>query len=212
MMPPYDLTRITLWSVRATVLFGLCLALLSGAILVEMWVLAQAQARALPVSSLVAADTGTLILSSVFVVVMVGTFAVNGIWIYRATTNANAIRPSSNQISAGWAVGWFFVPIFNLFKPYQSLAQTWHKSHGDVSGTGKMPLWFTLFWMAWITTLVVGQVTDFLNHQFTLLFLAGYLAAANGLIGIFCTVMFLRYVRSVHNAQRDTQVVEEVFA
>ncbi len=36
-------------------------------------------------------------------------------------------------------------------------------------------------------------------------------AQGNG-IGIFCTVMILRYVRGIDNAQRDNRVVEEVFA
>jgi hypothetical protein len=47
-------------------------------------------------------------------------FVLVGVWIYRANANAHALG-GDLSVSPGWAVGWFFVPIACLFKPYLAM-------------------------------------------------------------------------------------------
>ena len=45
------------------------------------------------------------------------TYIAAGFWIFNAACNARAFGAKGLQISPGWAVGWYFVPIMWLFKP-----------------------------------------------------------------------------------------------
>lgn len=40
-------------------------------------------------------------------------------WIYRAYKNLGALGAHNLEFTPGWAVGWFFIPIMNLVRPYQ---------------------------------------------------------------------------------------------
>lgn len=49
-------------------------------------------------------------------------------WIYRANSNARALGASGMAFTPGGAVGWYFVPIANLWKPYQAMREIWQAS------------------------------------------------------------------------------------
>lgn len=56
------------------------------------------------------------------------------IWIYRINCNTRALRnvtPAGEDMrfTPGWSVGWFFIPIANLWKPYQVLKELWAFNH-----------------------------------------------------------------------------------
>ena len=81
-----------------------------------------------------------------------------GRWIY--LTNANAhVFSDAMAISPGWAVGWFFVPIANLVKPYQAMKETWVESHEAAGCLDEMytPLvgWW---WGLWLATNFLGNL------------------------------------------------------
>jgi hypothetical protein len=48
----------------------------------------------------------------------------------RANRNARAFGSPMN-FTPGWAAGWFFVPIANLYKPYQAMKEIWQGSDSD---------------------------------------------------------------------------------
>jgi hypothetical protein len=50
------------------------------------------------------------------------------IWVYQTHANLPALGAKHLDFSSGWAVGWFFVPIANLWKPYQALVEIWNSS------------------------------------------------------------------------------------
>jgi len=49
-------------------------------------------------------------------------------WIYRANKNLRSLRAAGLSFTPGWAVGWFFVPFMNLFRPYQVVSEIWKAS------------------------------------------------------------------------------------
>jgi hypothetical protein len=59
-------------------------------------------------------------------------FIVTGIvflvWIFRANRNARALGAQGMRFTAGWSVGWFFVPIMSLWKPFQAMREIWQAS------------------------------------------------------------------------------------
>ena len=50
------------------------------------------------------------------------------VWIYRAHGNLTALGATNLRFSPAWAVGWYFVPIMNLFRPYQVMKELWEES------------------------------------------------------------------------------------
>ena len=48
-----------------------------------------------------------------------------GRWIYRTNANAHSFGTGDMSITPGWAIGWYFIPIANLFKPYEGMKETW---------------------------------------------------------------------------------------
>jgi hypothetical protein len=49
------------------------------------------------------------------------------VWFYRACANGRRFAPEL-QFTPGWAVGCFFVPLMNLFLPYQAMQEVWKVS------------------------------------------------------------------------------------
>jgi len=54
------------------------------------------------------------------------------IWVHRANKNLHAFKNPVLRFSPGWAVGWFFVPIMSLFRPYQVLNEISKASNPDI--------------------------------------------------------------------------------
>jgi hypothetical protein len=72
-------------------------------------------------------------------------------WVYRANANC-APRPARRCGSP--SVGWFFIPVANVFKPYQAVKEIWTVSHGaERLGHGLVQWWWGLF----LLTNVLGQ-------------------------------------------------------
>jgi hypothetical protein len=96
------------------------------------------------------------------VVNLVALFAciiVVGRWIYRASVNAHAVS-SEMTISPGWAVGWYFVPIANLFKPYQAMREIWMASHFRGNWHDEpTPQLLVGWWALWIVTNILGNIS-----------------------------------------------------
>jgi hypothetical protein len=65
------------------------------------------------------------ILQLVNLVVLIVLFCI---WIYRANSNARQLGATDMQFSPGWSVGWYFIPIANLWKPYQAMCEIWRAS------------------------------------------------------------------------------------
>ena len=77
------------------------------------------------------------------------------IWFYRSHKNLLAYNTQGLKYSAAWAVIAFFVPILNLFRPYQIGQEIWKASDPDASTVGwkqsKIGI-VVIFW--WISMLV----------------------------------------------------------
>jgi hypothetical protein len=56
-----------------------------------------------------------------------------GIWIIRANKNVRSLGAEHLSISPGWALGYFFVPIVNLFKPLKAMNELFLASHAPDS-------------------------------------------------------------------------------
>jgi len=99
----------------------------------------------------------------VFGLIQVGLFifttVVFGRWIYVVARNVRSLGAERLQFTPGWAVGYYFVPIANLFRPYQAMKEIWKASRAPTQwqlekGSFVLVLWWTL----WLISCLVGQI------------------------------------------------------
>jgi hypothetical protein len=101
--------------------------------------------------------------------VFIATVIVFLIWEHRASSNLRPLGVPHPEFSSRWAVGSWFVPILNLWVPFQIVRYIWRKSDPDtVNANGESASWnysdagdFTLkaWWGFWIATWFVGRIS-----------------------------------------------------
>ena len=86
-------------------------------------------------------------------------------WTHRAYRNLPSLDATGLQHSPAWAVGYFFIPLFNLFRPYQAMREIWVGSHPrgsahDLSGYGLAPSAALVgwWWGLWLVMNLLGQI------------------------------------------------------
>ena len=104
-------------------------------------------------------DFREVIIGLIQVALSLLTVVIFGCWIVRANKNARALGADDLRITPGWAVGYFFVPIANLWRPYQAMKGLWQASHSPTSWTSTtagsiLPTWWTL----WLVSLFLNQI------------------------------------------------------
>ena len=86
------------------------------------------------------------------------------IWTYRLTANLRSFGVPGLKHTPGWAVGYFFVPIMSLYRPYQIFREIWQGSDPAAPAAPdwrKLPVppLLGLWWFFWILTNMVGNLS-----------------------------------------------------
>ncbi len=144
----------------------------------------------------------------IFLVVIVAVYFVNGRFVYLASRNAAVIRPDPTAIKPGWAVGWYAVPIANLWMPYTAMKQTWQRLFQDEDA---VPQWFGIWWLSWAGMNIYDQVLGRLNAPDNLPDYISYNQAfiVSGVLWLIPSYFFLRIIGGLMLAEHNPA---EVFA
>lgn len=104
-------------------------------------------------------DVGTIVLL-IKALVLLATFVTFGVWIHRSHRNVRALGAEGLRFTPAAAVGYFFVPILNLWKPYQAMKDLWRASASPAHWEG-MPCGPMLgfWWALWLSAAVVGELS-----------------------------------------------------
>lgn len=160
------LDRLGQFTALFLALAGLGGALVALAMVYQFVFLAQVQTGGFDVDIDIgqAADVNdriVLVASIVHVVLFFVSGALFLFWVYRAAANIHAFNRSAMSITPGWAVGWNFVPIASLWKPYQAVKQIWQSSQNiGYPESVPVPGRFVWWWGFWIATNIIGGVAD----------------------------------------------------
>jgi len=108
----------------------------------------------------------------IVMVVVIGSLVVSLIsaitflmWMHRAYRNLPALGAHNLRMTPGWSVGYWFIPIINLYRPFQAMTDIWKGSdpNGAVPNRpANPPSLVNLWWSLWIIILLVsnfGSVT-----------------------------------------------------
>ena len=124
------LTRWTRWFLYGQVGLGV-VAMLSS--LLEFQLLADLESgvyisEASAVAAAEASDARQGLVGTAQVLIYLISGVLILMWIYRANHNARALGAANMDFTPGWSVGWYFIPIANLWKPYQAMKEIWKAS------------------------------------------------------------------------------------
>lgn len=95
-----------------------------------------------------------------YALAMLASIVCVSLWIYRAHANLFAAGFEGLEFTPGWSVGWFFVPIAMLFKPFQAMRELWNASHMQSdSYAASADRSLTVWWSFWIVGNVIENVS-----------------------------------------------------
>jgi Domain of unknown function (DUF4328) len=149
--------------------------------------------------------------------VTLATLVAFGRWIVLAHRNLPALGAQSLEFRPGWAVGWYFIPIANLWKPYQAMKALWqysqHAKNPDLSAsTWILPTW----WTFWLISNVLGNIIirTSLGSQPTIsqLIATTELGMANGVVDVILNIVAAILIGRIMGAQRRQHENPQEFA
>ena len=90
-------------------------------------------------------------------------------WLYLANANARALGATDLMGWPGLAVGWFFIPLANLFMPYMTLRDMWRASANprDWQAAGA-PAAILIWWVCWLAAGITATIAFRLQIEFPL--------------------------------------------
>ena len=153
----------------------------------------------------VANDSRQRVVAIVQLAVLAVTVVTFAVWIYRANFNARQLGATGMRFSPGWAVGWYFVPIAFLWKPYQAMKEIWKASKSPhdwqlVSRSQLLPWW----WFFWASTCLLGNIsfrTSLAARTIDSLTVATVISLLAAAVDVVCAFLAIRLVRDVHSMQ-----------
>lgn len=90
-------------------------------------------------------------------------------WQFHGQTNLVKRHVSGLRNSPGWAVGWWFVPIANLWKPFQAMSELARASDDpDRWRAVRRPWTLIAWWLAWIGGTSITRVVSMQGAPTTL--------------------------------------------
>ncbi|MGA0600669.1 DUF4328 domain-containing protein [Caulobacter sp. KR2-114] len=125
-------------------------------------------------------------------------------WVYRVSLNAHALIPTLT-ISPGWAVGWYFVPIALLLKPFQAMKETWQASANPAAWRSvDTPSLLRWWWFLWLLSSILGNLSFRLQLEaksLDLVLASDVVDIVGAVVAIPLNLVFIRIVRRVNDMQ-----------
>ena len=160
-----------------------------------------------PMDRLAAADVATSASGMATFVALIGAGVAVLRWVYVTNRNAHAVNPAMT-ITPGWAVGWFFIPVASLFKPFDGLRQTWQTAADPGSPDSvPVPALLRIWWGCWITSSILSNIDFRLTMKAETVeqvITAAWVTVAAVPVDIATTIALATIMRRLSQMQRDT--------
>lgn len=131
-------------------------------------------------------------------------------WVHRINANAQ-LYSSEMNVSPGWNVGFFFVPIANLWKPFQGIRESWEVSDGLGS---RVPGWMRWWWGCWLAANFINIAGFWIWLQadtFGSVSADAFLDMVSAIVAVPLALLLIRLIRTLTAAQ-EAKHGSETFA
>jgi hypothetical protein len=164
-----------------------------------------------------ASDVLVGLASLVTLAVLITTYVVAGVWVYRAGANVRTFGAKGLQDSPGWAVGWYAIPIMQWFRPFMAMTEIWKASGDPLSWSAqRTPALLGGWWAFWVLTNILGTIvwagSRVDEDDPSAMAAMTYLTIADLIVDVVATVLFMMVVLSVNRRQSGARQVADVFA
>lgn len=122
------------------------------------------------------------------------------LWINRCCKNAWLLNPPKMKVTPAWAVGYYFIPIVSLWKPYVHMMDIRNASFGMRSDLNKI---IALWWLSWLAFLSINAVklVGHLASNPEVLAIDDKLSTVSGITNIIFNYLSITVILSITNAQ-----------
>lgn len=136
------------------------------------------------------------------------------VWFHRAAKNVRMFGHEGLEYSPGWCVGWWFIPIAMLWKPYRAMKEVFRASDPEAVREGSSSEWLLrpvpamlgLWWGSWIVSKMLDRVSSRLHDVATASTL-GIVAALVSMVAAVYVVMIMRTVEK--NQAASWEIVQQ---
>jgi hypothetical protein len=134
-------------------------------------------------------------------------------WIHRAHANLFDAGIGGLKFTPAWSVGWFFVPIANLFKPFQAMRELWNASYDSSDRYSRAtPPDLTIWWRLFIVSNILMNMGTRMEATPASQSIGLILSIAGTTGSIACAWFLMRIIKQVTDAQHSTMGINETFA
>lgn len=129
-------------------------------------------------------------------------------WTYRVVANARLLNPAM-KAKPGWAIGWYFVPIAFLWKPFGYFKEAWGVSHNPASpAMVYTPAILRWWWGLWLISILASNIAgrlSFMGTDAELLIASDVFEMISDSVGIPLILIVVRIVRTLSAKQFETR-------
>ena len=142
-----------------------------------------------------------------------GVFIVSGVlilrWIYQANQNVRQFGAKDMVFSPGWSIGFYFIPIVSLWKPYQAMKEIWQASQNPTNWPAeKVSSILGIWWFFWIANSIAGQAAFRMSRraeEISEIMNVNLVSQASEVISIPLALVTWLMIKKVSNAQLAMQ-------
>ena len=155
---------------------------------------------------LLANDMREGLIAVVYFIIFVIASIIFLVWVNRANKNINSFQRPVPRFTSGWAVGWFFIPIMSLFRPYQVVSEIWKASNPEIDpelntvehlpSSAVVALWWAFFLLSNFIGNIAARllfdddtITDLLTSTYA--YIVSY---AIDIVGLIITIVMVRKI------------------
>ena len=140
----------------------------------------------------------------------VAAYALSGIlilaWTYRANANARGLGAVGMRFTPAWSVGWYFIPVANLVKPYDAMREIWKASahpQGWSQNTEPLSLrWWWIFLLLAISLAIFAPLLAMRAKALDTVIDATWLMLVSDLAGFLSAGILLGIIAQVQQRQQ----------
>jgi hypothetical protein len=133
-------------------------------------------------------------------------------WVLRINANAHELTDMMTM-TPRWNVGWFFIPVATLWKPFEGIRQSYQASiDGEFPDAVEVPAIFRWWWGLWLITNWIGGVAfrlEMTGKSLGSLQMASWLNLISFAVDLPLTYCLIRVINEVNRAQRQAQAIRE---
>ena len=198
-----------------TVALGICVGLYVlrlGSAFMQLDLLGKmARGVDVPHEAAVANDARQGLLAAAGIVALLATAILCLVWLHRAYANLKLMGSKQTEITPGWAVGYWFIPFVNLFRPYMTVKELWQRSAtGNAAGDlAAAPALIGLWWAAYVAAGFTGRAATMTSSgasQLQDLSNSTMWSLASNTMLVFAGIFLIMVVRQIDAAQRKAAV------